>query len=48
MPSLLGRIARFARSPQGRQLARKAQEFASKPENRKKIAEVRARIAKKR
>ena len=48
MPSLIGRIARFARSPQGRQLARKAQQFASKPENRKKIAELRSRIAKKR
>jgi hypothetical protein len=48
MPSLIGRIASFARSPQGRRMASKAQQFASKPENRRKIAELRSRIAKKR
>lgn len=47
MPSLIGRIARFARSPQGKQLASKAQQFASKPENRRKIADLRTRFAKK-
>jgi hypothetical protein len=48
MPSLISRISRFARSPQGRQLTRKAQEYVSKPENRNKIAELRTRLAKKR
>jgi hypothetical protein len=47
MPSLIGRIASFARSPQGRRMASKAQQFVSKPENRRKIAELRSRIAKK-
>jgi hypothetical protein len=48
MPSLIGRVAKFARSPQGRNLATKAQQFASKPENRRKITELRWRLAKKR
>lgn len=47
MPSLIGRIASYARSPQGRRLASKAQQFASKPENRRKIADLRTRLAKK-
>ena len=47
MPSLIGRIASFARSPQGRRMASKAQQFVSKPENRRKIADLRSRIAKK-
>jgi hypothetical protein len=47
MPSLIGRIASFARSPQGRRLASKAQQFVSKPENRRKITDLRSRLAKK-
>jgi hypothetical protein len=47
MASLIGRIASFARSPQGKRLVSKAQQFASKPENRRKIAELRTRLAKK-
>jgi hypothetical protein len=47
MPSLIGRIANFARSPQGRRLASKAQQFVSKPENRRKIADLRTRLARK-
>jgi hypothetical protein len=48
MASLIGRIAKFARSPQGRRLASKAQEFVSKPENRRKINDLRSRLAKRR
>ena len=47
MPSLISRVASFARSPQGRRLAKQAQKFASKPENRRKIAQYRSRLARK-
>jgi hypothetical protein len=47
MPSLIGKIASFARSPQGKRLASKAQQFVSKPENRRKVTELRTRLAKK-
>jgi hypothetical protein len=47
MPSLVSRIAQFARGPQGRRLADQAKRFASKPENRRKIEQLRARFARK-
>jgi hypothetical protein len=47
MPSLFGKIANFARSPQGRRFASKAQQFVSKPENRRKISDLRSRLARK-
>jgi hypothetical protein len=47
MASLIGKVANFARSPQGRRLASKAQQFVSKPENRRKIGSFRSRLAKK-
>ena len=48
MPSLMSRVARFARSPQGKKVAGQAKDFASKPENRRKIEQLRSRIARKR
>jgi hypothetical protein len=48
MPSLFSRITKFAKSPQGKKLAKEAQQFVSKPENRKKVADLRSRVAKKR
>jgi hypothetical protein len=48
MASLIGRISRFARSPQGRKLAAKAQNYAQSPEGRRKVEEARRRFAKKR
>ena len=48
MPSLMGRIASFARSPQGKRLARRAQEYASSPEGQRRIRELRGRLARKR
>ena len=45
--SLFSKAARFARSPQGRKFVRQAQEYASKPENRRKIAQVRGRFGKR-
>jgi hypothetical protein len=48
MPSMMSRLARFARSPQGRKLASQAQRWASDPKNRQKIEGVRQRMAKRR
>lgn len=46
--SLTDKISQFARSPKGRELLDKAQHAASKPENRAKIEQVRAKLLKKR
>jgi len=48
MPSLIGRISRFARSPQGRKLTNRAQSYAKSPEGKQKVDQVRRRFAKKR
>src|SRR3954452_18539711 len=44
MPSLIGSIARFARSPQGRRLAAQAMRYASDPKTRAKIDAARKRL----
>jgi hypothetical protein len=44
----MDKIARLARSPQGRKLAHRAQSFASSPEGQRKIRQVRSRLAKRR
>lgn len=46
--SLTSKLAAFARSPKGRQLADQAKRAAAKPENRRKIEELRAKLARKR
>jgi Zn-dependent M32 family carboxypeptidase len=48
MASLTKRIMDFARSPKGQQLIEQAKEQASKPENRRKLEELRRRYAKRR
>ena len=48
MPSLMSRIAKFARSPQGRKLAGEAKRWASDPKNRQKIDDVRRRVGSRR
>ena len=48
MAGLLSRVARLARSPQGRRLAAKAQQAAKDPETRRKIEQARGRFARKR
>ena len=45
MASLMNRISRFARSPQGRRFTRMAMEKARDPRTRAKIAEFRNRRA---
>jgi hypothetical protein len=47
MASLIDRITRLARSPQGQRLAQRAQEIARDPNTRRKIEELRVRLMKK-
>jgi hypothetical protein len=42
--SLLGRIGKFAKSPQGKKLVKQAQEMAKDPDTKKKIADARGRL----
>jgi hypothetical protein len=48
MASLIKRLADLARSPQGRQLAEQAKRAAQDPQNRRRIEELRQRVARKR
>jgi hypothetical protein len=47
MASIIGRISRFARSPQGRQLTQKAAQMAKDPATRAKIEDARRRFAQR-
>ena len=47
-PSLLSRVAQFARSPQGRRLAGQAARAARDPKTRRQIEQVRQRLARRR
>jgi hypothetical protein len=46
--TLLTRLARLARSPQGRRLTEKAMNYAQSPEGKRKISQARERVAKRR
>jgi hypothetical protein len=48
MASIAKRIVDFARSPRGQQLIEQAREQASKPENRRRLEELRRRYVKRR
>jgi Zn-dependent M32 family carboxypeptidase len=48
MASLTKRIMKFVQSPQGRQVIERAKVEASKPENRRKIEQLRRRYLDKR
>jgi hypothetical protein len=48
MASLMSKITRFARSPQGQEMSQKAMRFARSPEGKRKIAQARQRLASKR
>ena len=48
MASMMDRIAKFARGPQGRKLADQAKRFASDPKNRQKIEGYRKKFANRR
>ena len=46
-PSLLSKVAQFARSPQGKRLAGQATRAARDPKTRRQIEQVRARLMKR-
>ena len=46
--NLIGKLVRFVKSPQGQRLISKAQQEASKPENRRKLEQLRQRVMRKR
>ena len=48
VPSIFGRIAKFAQSPQGRRLTAQAKRQAEDPETRRKIDAVRKRLMDRR
>jgi hypothetical protein len=48
MASITKRIKDFARSPRGQQLLDQAKEQANKPENRRRLEELRRRYTKRR
>jgi len=48
MSKLMQKLALFARSPKGRQLTAQAQQFAAKPENRRKLEQLKQRLAGRR
>ena len=48
MASITKRIKDFARSPRGQQLIEQAKEQARKPENRRRLEELRRRYLKRR
>ena len=45
--SLLNKLTRFARSPQGRRLANRAASYAQSPKGRRQIETARARLSKR-
>jgi hypothetical protein len=47
VPSLIGRITKFATSPQGRRLAAQAKRYASDPKNRAMVDAARKRLAER-
>jgi hypothetical protein len=48
MASLLKKLGDFARSPQGKEFIEKGKRAAQDPENRRKLEELRKKVAKKR
>jgi len=44
----MNRVSKFARSPQGQKLARKAQDYARSPEGRRKLEDARRRLGRQR
>ncbi len=48
MAGMLGKLSKLARSPKGRELTERAQRLAKDPETRRKIADARNRLGKRR
>lgn len=47
MPSLINKVAAFARSPQGRKVVEQAKQYAAKPENKQKIEQLRTKVSRR-
>ena len=47
MPNLMKKLTELARSPQAGNAIAKAKEQAAKPENRRRLEQLKARVAKK-
>ena len=45
--SFMGRIGKFAKTPEGKKLINQAQQMAKDPETKKKIEDARQRLMKK-
>ncbi len=45
--SLLNKLSRFARSPQGRKLTNRAKSYAGSPQGRRQIEQARSRFMKR-
>jgi len=48
MANLISKITRFVRSPQGQRMIAEAQRQAAKPENRRKLEQLRQRVIARR
>jgi hypothetical protein len=46
--SMIARVTRFARSPQGRRLAREVTRYARSPEGKRRIEQARRQVAARR
>ena len=47
MASIVDRLAKLARGPQGQKLINQAKEQASKPENRQKVEQLKQRLRRR-
>jgi hypothetical protein len=47
MPSIINKLTAFARSPQGSKAIAQAREQAAKPENRRRLEQLRARVSRR-
>lgn len=47
MPSLIKKLTAFAKSPQASSVVAKAREQAAKPENRRRLEQLRTRVGRK-
>jgi hypothetical protein len=47
MPGIFDRIGSFARSPRGKRLMKQAQRISRDPKTRRRIAEARAKLARR-
>lgn len=47
MPSMMQKLTELARSPQASKAIAKAKEQAAKPENRRKLEQLKARVTKR-